>query len=84
MTPPPDTAIGTIVPIAKLLKDPYLVFIFLMFVILGWVIYRLLKINSDQLVYERELLSEINENSKTLVKLTTLVESLVHGRRRDS
>lgn len=73
---------GAIISVAKLLKDPYLIFIFIMFAILSWLIVRLLKINSDHLTYERELLSELHSNSQTLVRLTTLIESLINGRRR--
>ena len=69
-----------VLPIAELIKDPYLIFSLCIFAILCWVIYRLLNTIKDQVIYERELVSELNENSQTLVKLTTLIESLVHGR----
>lgn len=69
-----------VVPLVELVKDPVLVFILLMFGIMGWVIYSLLKTIKSQVAYERELVAELGGNAKTLARLTALIETLVHGR----
>jgi len=66
--------------LAKLINDPLLVFLLCFYALLGWVIFALLRTIASQVKYERQLLSELNENSKTVVRLTTLIETLVHGR----
>lgn len=73
---------SVIEPLAALIKDPILIFVFALFVILGWVVKSLLETIKEQMTYERELVAELNNNSQTLVRLTTLVETLVHGRTR--
>lgn len=69
-----------ILPVAKLINEPILIFILCLFAILGYVIYSLLNTIKSQVAYERELVAELSSNSKTLERLTTLIESLVQGR----
>jgi len=69
-----------LLPLAELIKAPHLIFSLCVFAILGWVIFRLLNAIREQTEYERELVSELHSNSETLVRLTTLIETLVHGR----
>jgi cell division protein FtsB len=71
---------GEVTAIAKLINDPLLVFIFALFVLLAWVIFSLLRTIGSQVNYERELVSELNKTSQTVVRLTTLIETMVHGR----
>jgi cbb3-type cytochrome oxidase subunit 3 len=66
--------------LAEGLKDPLLIFVLLVFALLFYVIVILLKHAKEQIEYERELIHELNNNSQTLVRLTTLIETLVHGR----
>ena len=66
--------------LAKLIGDPLLVFLLCFYALLGWVIFSLLRTIKSQVDYERQLISELNENSKTVVRLTTLIEALVHGK----
>lgn len=69
-----------IIPLAKLINEPILIFILCLFGILGYVIVSLLKTIKTQVAYERELVSELGSNAKTLARLTALIETLVHGR----
>lgn len=64
--------------ISNLIEDPLLVFLLAFYALLGWIIFSLLRTISSQVEYERSLVRELNETSKTLVKLTTLIELLVH------
>lgn len=66
--------------LAKLISDPLLIFLLCFYALLGWIIYSLLRTISAQIDYERKLISELNETSKTVVRLTTLIETLVHGK----
>lgn len=68
------------ISLAELIKDPLLIFILCVLVLLGWVIFSLLKTIKSQVAYERELVAELNANSTTLARLTALIETLVHGR----
>lgn len=68
------------VAFAELIKDPYAIFTLALISVLSWVIYSLLRTIKSQVDYERELVSELNENSTTLARLTALIETLVHGR----
>jgi len=65
---------------AKLINDPLLIFLLSFYALLGWIIFKLLQTISNQITYERQLISELNETSKTVVRLTTLIETLVHGK----
>ncbi len=66
--------------LAKLINDPLLIFLLCVYALLGWVIFSLLRTISSQVAYERELVSELNKTSQTVVRLTTLIETMVHGR----
>lgn len=66
--------------LAKLINDPLLIFLLSFYALLGWIILKLLQTISNQVTYERQLISELNETSKTVVRLTTLIETLVHGK----
>jgi hypothetical protein len=72
-----------ILPIAKLISEPILIFILCILGLLGYIIYSLLNTIKSQVDYERELISELGSNTKTLERLTTLIETLVQGRRRE-
>ena len=78
--PGPIETISKISTVIETIKDPLLVFLLCLFVLLGYVIYNLLKSLQNHLEYERSLLDELNKNSNTLAKLATLIEVLVHGR----
>ena len=64
--------------LADCIKDPLLIFLLCFYALLGWIIYKLLQTISNQVKYERELITELNETSKTLVKLAVLIEALFH------
>ena len=66
--------------LAKLIDDPLLIFLLCFYALLGWIIFKLLQTIASQVSYERRLISELNETSKTVVRLTTLIETLVHGK----
>lgn len=68
------------VAIAGLIKDPLLIFILCILAIMAFLIFSLLKIIKAQVVYERELVSELGQNSQTLIRLATLIEALVHAK----
>jgi len=66
--------------VIQIVKDPFLVFLLLLFALLGWIIIAQHKIIKEHVTYERELMGQLNENSTTLARLTALIETLVHGR----
>ena len=68
------------IALSTLLKSPLLIFILCVLVLLGWVIFSLLKTIKSQIEYERELVHELSESSNTLARLTALIEILVHGK----
>jgi hypothetical protein len=68
------------VAIAGLIKEPLLIFILCVIAIMAALIFSLLKLIKAQVVYERELVSELGQNSQTLIRLATLIEALVHGK----
>ncbi len=64
---------------AKLIKEPFLIFLMCPYALLGWIIWQLLKTIANQVKYERELVAELSQTSKTLVRLATLVETLMRN-----
>ena len=63
------------------LKDsPLLIFLLSIFCILAYVIIAQQKTIKDHLDYERQLGTQLDKNSNTLVRLTALIEILVHGK----
>lgn len=75
------------VGIAKLINDPVLIVLviviiaFLIFFFYNAAVQSKKESRNFDIIYA--LTEEINHNSQTLVKLTTLVEILVHGRKRN-
>lgn len=67
--------------LAKLIDDPLLIFLLCFYGLLAWVIFSLLRTISAQIKYERDFVAELNRFTETVVRLTTLIETLVHGRR---
>ena len=66
--------------LAQNIKEPLLLFLLIVLGMFGGIIVFLLRFLKNHIEYERELLGELSENSKTLVRLTTLIETLVHGK----
>lgn len=78
MTPVENTKL--LISLAELIKDPTVIFALFVIVIMAYIIIAQQKVIRENTVYERELTAELKENSSTLVRLTTLIETLVHGR----
>jgi hypothetical protein len=66
--------------LAKIIKDPFLVFSLTIIAILAWIIFALMRSNQSHVGFERDLMKELSDNSVTLARLAALVETLVHGR----
>lgn len=79
-----DAAAG----IAKVIGDPVLIVLTIVIVSLLVLLYLLTKsIEKKEKAHQQSintLTQELHENSQTLVRLATLIEVLVHGRKQDN
>ena len=66
--------------IAAVFKDPILVVLILVIIILAYFLRRVLEILLKTISEQKELAKEIQDTNEVMAKLVTLVEVLVYGR----
>lgn len=74
--------VKALLQIAELLKDPLLIVLVFVIVMLAYFLRRVLDVLFQKIEENRALEREVHETNEVIAKLVTLVEVLVYGREK--
>ena len=74
--------VKALLQIAELLKDPLLIVLVFVIVMLAYFLRRVLDVLFQKVEENRALEKEVHETNEVIAKLVTLVEVLVYGREK--